>query len=86
MGRHVIGYDLQRVLGAVDWFASHNANDKRIGIVGYGEGGLIAMHAAALDERINATLVSGYFDSSDAAWSEPILSQRLATVAVTRER
>ncbi len=72
MGRHVIGYDVQRVLGAVDWFASNHANGKRIGVVGYGEGGLIAMHAAAIDERIDATLVSGYFDSSEAAWSEPI--------------
>lgn len=72
MGRHVIGYDIQRVLSAVDWFASHNAQDKPIGIVGYGEGGLIAMHAAAVDDRIAAALVSGYFDSSDAAWSEPI--------------
>lgn len=72
MGRHVIGYDVQRVLGAVDWFASNHSNGKRIGVVGYGEGGLIAMHAAAIDERIDATLVSGYFDSSDAAWSIPI--------------
>lgn len=72
MGRHVIGYDVQRVLSAVDWFASDNTKNKRIGIVGYGEGGLIAMNAAAIDERIDATLISGYFDSSDAAWSEPI--------------
>lgn len=72
MGRHVIGYDLQRVFGAVDWFAKHNDSNRPIGIVGYGEGGLIAMHAAAIDGRIDATLISGYFDSSDASWSEPI--------------
>ncbi len=72
MGRHVIGYDLQRVFAAVDCFAAQNEGNKRIGLVGYGEGGLIALHAAAIDERIDSTLVSGYFDSSDAAWSEPI--------------
>lgn len=72
MGRHVIGYDLQRVFGAVDWLATHNDDHRPIGIVGYGEGGLIAMHAAAIDERIDATLISGYFNSSDASWSEPI--------------
>ena len=72
MGRHVIGYDLQRVFAAVDCFADQNDANKPIGIVGYGEGGLIALHAAAIDDRIDSTLVSGFFDSSDSAWSEPI--------------
>ncbi|MEZ6136371.1 MAG: dienelactone hydrolase family protein [Pirellulaceae bacterium] len=72
MGRHVIGYEIQRVLGAVDWFKSQAPGGQSIGVAGYGEGGLIAMHAAAADERIDATLVSGYFDSSDACWTEPI--------------
>ncbi|TWU25242.1 Dienelactone hydrolase family protein [Novipirellula galeiformis] len=72
MGRHVIGYDLQRVFAAIDCFANQHEDNKQIGIVGYGEGGLIALHAAAIDDRIDSTLVSGYFDSSDAAWSEPI--------------
>ncbi|MEQ1829085.1 MAG: dienelactone hydrolase family protein [Pirellula sp.] len=71
MGRQVVGYDIQRVLGAVDWFASRKLPTK-IGIVGYGEGGFIAMMAAGVDPRIEATWVSGYFDSSDAAWAEPI--------------
>lgn len=72
MGRHVIGYDLQRVLAGVDWFSKNNPHDLRIGVAGYGEGGLIALHAAGIDERIDATLVSGYFDSSDDSWAEPI--------------
>ncbi|MCX7178324.1 MAG: dienelactone hydrolase family protein, partial [Proteobacteria bacterium] len=72
MGRHVIGYDLQRILGAVDWFAQARSPQTKIGIVGYGEGGLLAMHAAAIDPRIDAALISGYFNSSHALWSEPI--------------
>ncbi|MDA1231882.1 MAG: dienelactone hydrolase family protein, partial [Planctomycetota bacterium] len=72
MGRHVIGYDVQRILGAVDWFNLNKLANSKIGIVGYGEGGLLALHAAAIDPRIDATLVSGYFNRSDAAWSEPI--------------
>lgn len=71
MGRHVIGYDVQRILGAVDFFAQQNS-EMPIGIAGYGEGGLLAFHAAAIDERIDATLISGCFDKSDASWSEPI--------------
>ncbi len=73
MGRHVIGYEAQKVLAAVDWFA-HEAgtNDRAIGVAGYGEGGLLALVAAALDTRIDAALVSGYFDSRQDLWQEPI--------------
>lgn len=72
MGRHVIGYDLQRVLAAVDWLRSTAPEDSLTGIAGYGEGGLLALHAAAIDPRINAVLVSGYFDRSEAVWNQPI--------------
>ena len=41
-------------------------------MAGYGEGGLIAFYAAALDRRIEAALVSGYFDSRQRLWEEPI--------------
>jgi hypothetical protein len=33
---------------------------------------LIAFHAAALDTRIEAVVVSGYFDSRQRIWEEPI--------------
>ena len=72
MGRHVIGYDLQRILGAVDWLTGEKSAQTKLGIIGFGEGGLLAMHAAAIDPRIDVTLVSGYFNRSDALWSEPI--------------
>ena len=44
----------------------------RIGVAGYAEGGLIAFYSAALDTRIDAALVSGYFDSRQRVWEEPI--------------
>ncbi len=69
MGRHIIGYEVQKVLAAVDFLALSNP---RTGVVGYGEGGLIAFHAAALDTRIEAVVVSGYFDSRQRIWEEPI--------------
>jgi dienelactone hydrolase len=72
MGRHVIGYEVQRVLAAVDWFAARRQGGTRIGVVGSGEGGQIAFFAAALDERIDAALVSGYFNSREGVWAEPI--------------
>ena len=77
MGRHVIGYEVQKVLAAVDWF-EHLGRDAgsdtsaKIGVAGYGEGGLVALYAAALDERIDAALVSGYFEPREDLWQEPI--------------
>ena len=43
-----------------------------IGVAGYGEGGLLALYSAALDTRIDATLVSGYFQPREELWKEPI--------------
>ena len=71
MGRHIIGYEVQKVLAAVDWFKKRSSPTK-IGVAGYAEGGLIAFYAAAVDARIDAVLVSGYFDSRERVWAEPI--------------
>jgi dienelactone hydrolase len=69
MGRHVIGYEVQKVLAAVDWAESKGLP---IGVAGYGEGGLVAFYAAAVDSRIKAALVSGYFKSRQQTWEEPL--------------
>ena len=72
-GRHLIGYEVQKVLAAVDWFGQQNKKDnKPVGIAGWGEGGLLSFYAAALDTRINSALVSGYFTKRDSLWAEPI--------------
>ena len=73
VGRHIIGYEVQKVLAAVDWFTKRNEERSLpIGVAGYGEGGLIALYSAALDPRIQATLVSGYFQQREGLWKEPI--------------
>jgi len=73
VGRHIIGYEVQKVLAAVDWFAHENATHAvPIGVAGYGEGGLVALYSAALDTRVQTTLVSGYFDSRQELWKEPV--------------
>ncbi|MGO9465168.1 MAG: dienelactone hydrolase family protein [Isosphaeraceae bacterium] len=69
MGRHPIGYEVQSVLAAVDWLV---ARGKKVGVCGYAEGGQTAFYAAAVDTRIDAALVSGYFDSRQRVWAEPI--------------
>jgi dienelactone hydrolase len=73
MGRHIIGYEVQKVLAAVDWFVHENTTKAvKIGVAGYAEGGLIAFYSGALDPRIDVTLVSGYFNSRQRLWEEPI--------------
>ena len=78
VGRTPIGYEVQKVLSAVDYFSiatrdtnSTSAPQLPIGVAGYGEGGRIALYAAALDSRIQSTWVSGYFDSRQKTWTEP---------------
>src|SRR4051812_41839715 len=53
LGRHIIGYELQKVLAGVDWFVRDaGEKDSTLGVMGYGEGGMIALFAGALDTRI----------------------------------
>ena len=73
VGRHVIGYEVQKVLAAVDVFTASNGDTKLpVAVAGVGEGGLLALYAAALDERIDRTLVSGYFQAREGLWEEPL--------------
>jgi dienelactone hydrolase len=71
MGRHIIGYEVQQTLAAVDYF-NQRYEDMPIGVFGYGEGGLIALYSAALDDRIDSVVVSGYFKPREDVWREPI--------------
>ena len=72
LGRHLIGYELQKVLGLVDVFSREAQPDGRIGVIGWGDGGLLALYAGALDTRIDAVCVSGYFNERQQIWNEPI--------------
>jgi dienelactone hydrolase len=73
LGRHPIGYEVQKILALVDWFSQQaTSHPAPIGVIGYGEGGLLAFYSAALDWRIHAAVVSGYFQSRQEVWKEPI--------------
>jgi dienelactone hydrolase len=71
MGRHVIGYEVQKVLAAVDWF-TREKDHAPVGVLGHGEGGLLALASAALDPRLKAAVVIGYFGPRESVWQEPI--------------
>ncbi|MGI6081818.1 MAG: alpha/beta hydrolase family protein [Limnochordia bacterium] len=70
MGRHVIGYEVQKILSLVDLFS--NRQQSPIILFGYGEGGMLALYSTALDERISGVGVSGYFANRYDMWKEPI--------------
>ena len=73
LGRHIIGYEVQKVLTGVDWFEKEaGAKSAKIGVIGYGEGGMLALYAGALDTRIDVTWVSGYFGPREGIWEQPI--------------
>ena len=45
-GRHIIGLEVQSILAAVDWLERENtARRLAIGVMGYGEGGLLALYS-----------------------------------------
>ena len=71
MGRHMIGYEVQKVLAAIDWFENTHP-DSQIELEGFGEGALVAFYAAACDPRIDGATVHGYFGSREKISSEPI--------------
>lgn len=71
MGRQVIGYEVQKILSLVDWFAAM-PNDAPLCVAGLGEGGLLAMYAGAVDPRIDSVYVWGYFGPREGLWQEPL--------------
>ena len=69
LGRHIIGYEIQKILAAVDALVSDKLP---VGLFGHGEGGLLAFYAGALDARIGAVSVSGFFQPREDLWRQPI--------------
>ena len=71
LGRHLIGYEVQKALAVVDWFKAQ-PEQVPVVIAGSGEGGMLALHAAAIDERIDSVCSAGYFAPRESVWEEPI--------------
>ena len=71
LGRHVIGYELLKLFSLAGCLVQSDPT-RPLGIAGYGEGGLLALYAAALDGRFRAALVSGYVGPRETLWQQPI--------------
>ena len=71
LGRHVLGHEVSVVQSALGCIKALHSN-LPVGVVGWGEGGWIALHSAAIDERIDVALVSGHFAPRHRVWQEPM--------------
>ncbi|MCB1232799.1 MAG: hypothetical protein KDN19_21320 [Verrucomicrobiae bacterium] len=71
LGRHLLGYELHQVLAGVDALKNTATKERPLGVVGFGEGGLLSLYAGALDPRIQSVAVSGYFGPREGLWLEP---------------
>jgi len=69
VGRHILGYEIQKVLTAVDRFAAQD--NLPVIVTGAGDGRLVALYAAALDPRITEVRLTSLEDRS-RLWQEPI--------------
>lgn len=75
MGRHIIGYEVQKVLAAVDVLqqkAEADGVERAVGVCGVGDGGQLALYTGAIDDQIGPTMISGYFTERESVWQEPI--------------
>ena len=77
VGRTLWGYETEKALAAIDYFARQSP--KPIGIWGYGEGGAIATFAAALDSRHSGRRHFRVFRSAGETGIATALSQHFRT-------
>ena len=71
LGRHLIGYEVQKVLALVDRLYQGATTAHRIGIFGYGEGGAcpLCRRARPADRR---RLRQRLFDDRNDVWRQPV--------------
>ncbi len=68
LGWHLIACEVQKVSAIIDACGGAPA---KVAVCGDGEGGLIALYAAAIDERVNRAWVIGHFGPRERVWNEP---------------
>ncbi|MFM1802159.1 MAG: hypothetical protein RJA81_1511 [Planctomycetota bacterium] len=72
-GRTPIGFEVDAVVHGLHLLHASQPKDAPLIVFGHGEGGLVALITAAVDPRVKAAWVSGYFQKRDTSqWQEPI--------------
>ncbi len=72
LGRHVLGYQVNEALAAIDALQQAPKPELPLVVMGWGEGGWIALHTAAVSQHVDAVCISGHFQSRQQVWQEPI--------------
>ena len=63
-GETMVGWRVWDVIRAIDYLETRAEVDgERVGVMGISGGGTVSLFAAAVDGRINAAMVSGYFNT-----------------------
>jgi dienelactone hydrolase len=71
LGRHLIGFEVQKALAVVDWFKAQ-PDQVPVIVAGLGEGGMLALFAGALDDRVDGVFSAGHFGPREGVWREPL--------------
>ncbi len=72
LGRTLAGYEVQKIQAGVKLLQQTSGDPSRpVGIIGWGEGGRLALYAAALDSEIDVAAVCGYYGPRENLWQEP---------------
>lgn len=72
-GRTPIGFEVDAVVHGLHLLYETQPKEAPLIVFGHGEGGSIALITAAVDPRVKAAWVSGYFQKRDTSqWLEPI--------------
>ena len=75
LGRHIIGYELAKVLAAENCLRTQRGEGQEklpFGIFGYGDGAMLAFYASAIIYDVDACGVSAYFGDRSKIWTEPV--------------
>lgn len=71
MGRTLTGMEVQKILAAADWFCREKDHPP-LGVVGLGEGGLLALLSGAIDTRFRVVYPIGYSGPYLGTTREPL--------------
>ena len=73
VGRSLVGIEVQQVLALREFLSSQpDINVKRIAVLGEGQGGMTALYAGAVDERLAGVASLNYFQQRENCWQEPV--------------
>jgi len=73
VGRTLVALDVEQAIAVRNFLAVQTPIDPaRIAVLGKDQGGMTALYAAAVDERLAGATVVDYFQQRERCWNEPV--------------